>query len=146
MDASDLNELSLHFQLIAPDGPLETDWQRIVNIAADFQLVVGNRVLVSEAHFPIVELALQLERWLECLADAPHEFVYPSLESQIPSLIRISPGVEGWHVSTALADFADGTALTLDDIVAAAQNYLAAVDEAVHSEYGFRLAEVVLPA
>ena len=137
-----LNELSLQFQLTSPDGPLETYWNRLLNVAADFQLVVERRIIFSEEEFPIVELAVQLEAWLERLRDETPEFVYTSIESEIPGLIRFSPGFEGWHVSAAFAEFADATSFNLSEVAAAVRSYVEVVDETVFSEYGFRLGEL----
>ena len=145
MEATELNELSLQFQLTTPDGPLETYWNRLLNVIADFQLVVERRIIFSEEEFPIVELAVQLKAWLERLSDETPEFVYTSLESEIPGLIRLSPGCEGWHVSAAFAEFADATAFNLSEVAAAVRSYVAAVDETVFSEYGFRLGELTAP-
>jgi len=142
VEATELNELSLQFQLTTPDGPLETYWNRLLNVVADFQLVVGRRMIFSEEEFPIVELAVQLDAWLERLSDETPEFVYTSSESQIPGLIRFSPGSEGWHVSAAFAEFADATSFNLSEVATAVRSYVAAVDETVSSEYGFRLREL----
>ncbi len=142
MEATELNELSLQFQLTTPNGPLETYWNRLLNVVADFQLVVERRIIFSEEEFPIVELAVQLEAWLERLRDETPEFVYTSIESEIPGLIRFSPGFEGWHVSAAFAEFADATSFNLSEVAAAVRSYIEVVDETVFSEYGFRLGEL----
>ena len=138
MAAVELSELGLWFQLTPPDGPLDSDWDRLLNVVADFRLVVGNRILFSEANFPIIELAKQLDRWLASVAQSPSAFVYSSLESNVAGIIRIAPGVQGWHISSAFAEFADSTPFSLAEIVAAARSYVTEVEQSVLSEYGFR--------
>jgi hypothetical protein len=140
--AIELSELGFWFQLTPPDGPLDSDWNRLLNVVADFRVVVGHRVLFSEVSFPIIELANQLDRWLASDAQSPSEFIYSSLESNIAGIIRIAPGIQGWHVSSAFAEFADSTPFSLAEIVAAARGYVSAVEQSVLSEYGFRPSEL----
>jgi len=136
------SKLSFRFQLTPPDGPLDSDWNRLLNVVADLQVVVGDRILFSEVNLPIVELANQLDHWLASAAQPTPEFLYSSLESDIVGIIRIAPGVQGWHVSSAFAEFADSTPFSLAEIVAAARSYVTGVEKAVLSEYGFRPSEL----
>ena len=105
-------------------------------------LDAAGRIQFSETQFPVVELALQLERWLGHVAEVPSEFVYTSLESEIPGIIRISSGQQGWHFSSAFSEFADGTSFTLEQVVAATEAYLKAVGDVLFAEYGFRLSDL----
>ena len=142
VEAIELNELGFWFQLTPPEGPLETDRHRLLNVVADFKLVVGQRIIFSEANFPIIELAIQLDRWLGSVTESHTEFVYTSLESGIIGIIRVAPGVEGWHVGSVFAEFADSTPFPLEEVVTAARSYITAVEEAVLAEYGFRPSEI----
>ena len=131
-----LSRLALQFQLTAPDGPLKNNWQRLLGIAADFQLVVDHRVLWSEAHFPVVELARQLSIWLTRASNL-EPFAYASLESDVPGLVRFEPRPSGWAVSSAYQVHPSPTAFSTSELCTAVREFVQRVRESVQQAHGF---------
>ena len=120
------------------------DFQRLLNVAADFRLIVGNRILYSESHFPVVELAFQLISWVDRVTQSCEDFSYDSLDSTIPGLIRIMRGFEGWHLASAHQDFICESTFTLEQILRAVRDFISNIEEQVCKAYGFSVLSLQL--
>jgi len=99
MSGIELSRLSFEFQLTRRGGAPSNRWQRLLNVVADFQLLVDHQVLYSEAEFPVVELASQLSAWLATSPSGPKPFSYDSLESDELGLVRFEPQAGAWLVA-----------------------------------------------
>jgi hypothetical protein len=136
MAGIELSRLAFEFQLAAADGPLQDKWQRLLNVVADFQLVVDQQVLWSESQFPVIEFALQLSAWL---AESPElgSFSYDSLESDVPGLIRFDSSAAGWSVSSAHQPCPSPAIFSEAELCEAARTYIERVSSSVRHAHGF---------
>jgi hypothetical protein len=137
MAGIELSRLALEFQLAPPDGPLQSRRQKLLNVVADFQLVVDHRVLWSEAHFPIVEIASQLHAWLARSPDCRGSFSYDSVESEVPALLRFELDAAGWSVASAHQVGPSQARFSMAELQEAGRDFIERVRTTVRQAHGF---------
>jgi hypothetical protein len=97
--------LRLRFGNVHVDGKLVTRWDRLLRICGDFEVSVDDRVLFQEqVHFPLVEFALELARWLVTASDGGADMIYTSLEADTVGLVHFARGPDGWRVTAGWED------------------------------------------
>jgi hypothetical protein len=99
-------------------------------LVGNFRCIAGSEVLFDDSAFPLGRFAIELRAWLDRVHDQPEPFVFREGGSVLPPVIRIFPGSEGWHVATLQREFASTSAFTLEQVLAAAATFLAALDAA----------------
>jgi hypothetical protein len=65
---------------------------------AEFSIRIDERLWLSEAEFPVVELAAQLHAWLD--SGATGDFFYESLEDDEPFLLHFGKLEDGWRLTS----------------------------------------------
>jgi hypothetical protein len=137
MAGVELSRLGFEFQLAPADGPLQDQWQRLLNVVADFQLVVDHQVLWSEANFPVIELAWQLSTWLAESPKTLGPFSYDSLESEVPGLVCFEPSASGWSVASAYQARPSLARFSMEELCEAAREFIERVRASVQQAHGF---------
>lgn len=118
--------MKLVFGRLRADRPaLESRWDVLLGIVADFSILVGGRRLLHEKMFPVVELAASLKRWLDDLdRGATGDFSYESMESAEGPLLQFLRRDAGWNVRSALQEYEEEQVLTTDEIRNAASQFV----------------------
>jgi hypothetical protein len=94
----------------------------------DFRLIVGSEVVFEDGAFPLDQFADALREWLARSGDAPQPFVFREGSPVLPPVIQISPGIEGWHVTSVQREFSSPLAFTQKAVEEAAERFIAELD------------------
>ena len=137
MSGIEISRLTFEFQLSPPDGALSNRWERLLNVVADFQLVVDHEILYSEAQFPVVEFASQLSAWLANSPSGLKPFSYDSLESDELGLVRFEPQADAWRVAAAHQARPSSARFSTAELCEACHRFLDQVRSAVQQAHAF---------
>lgn len=108
-------------------------WQIYLLISGRFSIEVFGRVWFQEVHVPLVELGVQLSKWIrEAGAD---DFEYESMEAAEGALFRFSRVEDGWRMYSSSAEFRCMEVFTFEELKCEAENYLASLLLALWNEY-----------
>jgi hypothetical protein len=103
----------------------------LLGVVANLSIVVGQRCLLREEMFPVVELAAALRRWLDDLdRGSVRDFSYESMESAEGPLIQFLRQDAGWRVCSPLQEFEEIRLFTTDDVRDAARQFVEDVQRA----------------
>ena len=116
--------LELRFEGIGEDPPIRDQYDLLLRIEARLVAEASGVVILDEPHFPIVELASQLSKWLA--SGAATDFNYESMDAEDVILwFRSSPGGwsvgSDWDIATVQRGFARA------DLIDAASKFVQAV-------------------
>jgi len=107
----------------------------LLGVVADFSVVVGERRLLHEEMFPVVELAAALMRWLGDLdRGIATDFSYESMESAEGPLLQFLRHDAGWIVRSPLQDTEQGCALTTGEVRRAAHQFVEGVQRSAAAQ------------
>lgn len=128
-------------------GPLSADrdilsetWDVLLGIVSDFSVRVGERTLVYEQMFPVVELAASLKAWLNDVErGVVREFAFESLESADGVLLSFSPQDEGWKLRSTLQEYEERGIFSVIEVRAAASRFIDDLRRQAAAELGLRL-------
>lgn len=96
----------------------------VVRVTARFALVVGGRVVYSEAEFPVVELAAALFRWCELPAYARIDFEFDSMSTPEPGWVWIRREGQAWRVGSLHQEYPEMREFTTDQIQHAVRRFV----------------------
>jgi hypothetical protein len=100
----------------------------LIRVVGLFAIVVDAKRWYEEQDFCLLEFANALIEWLEELSNGPTDFVYASLESAEPVLIRFGYVGEGkWQIRSPHEAYREERPFSTDDLRRAAEQYLADV-------------------
>jgi hypothetical protein len=119
---SSTKSLEFEFQLSDPDGALVEDWQILLHIVADFQVLVDSRVLYREQQFCVVDFAVALHRWV---GEEPKlDFIYESMESEEPGLVWVRASGSGWRVGSVHQEYDEEEVFSSEQVSEAAGAFI----------------------
>lgn len=107
------------------DGTLQNRWDALLRVVADVRIWVSGEIWYEEEEFCVVELGRALAGWLEASPENRGDFVYESMESDEPELIRFSrSGADSWKVSSPFQMYSELRCFTSSTIQEAAIGFL----------------------
>jgi hypothetical protein len=114
---------------IRRDGALKTQWDILLKIVGEIEIVVEENIVYEESEFPVVELARQLHGWLE--GGSRDVFKYKSLDSDQDCLFEFVPVEEDkWQIVSGESIGSINSLVRTEDLVVAVREYIARVSEA----------------
>jgi hypothetical protein len=123
---------------------LNSRWDVLLGVVADFSIAVGERCLLHEEMFPVVELAVSLKGWIDDLEKgAVHDFWYESMESTEGPLLQFMKWDSGWKVRSPLQDFELEDVLTTEDLCAAACQFVEGIQQEAAAQLGLDLGSLI---
>jgi hypothetical protein len=126
------------------NGPVRSVDELELKVGADFELLVGERVIYREVEFTVVELRFVLDRWMrESGPDSAVNFVFVSVESDERGLVWFKRQPGGYRVGSVHQEFESSEVFTLDEARLAARRFIEDVDRWVLDELGVDLASTV---
>lgn len=119
----------------------------LLDVGADLELRVHDRVLFREPDFPVLELAVALLRWIpaaESLGEGESlDFDYTSAEAEESPLIAFAGGSGGYFIRSPWQVEMQEAALPLGDLIWATREYVARVTSSLESELGIDIEDVL---
>jgi hypothetical protein len=126
-----LDFLAFEFELPERVGAGDAgDVDRPAGLLAELRLFAGSALVYRDRDFPVVDLALALSKWLEHVEQTGAPFGYGRPSAALPALFEFFRGAEGWHVRSIQQEFASPAVFTLEQVVAEASRFVAAVQSA----------------
>ena len=114
--------ISFDFGELHVDGrPSKEPYDILLKVVATFSLRIGDASLFSEEEFPVVELAVDLRRWLKQGDES--EFRFESLDYEQP-LFWFKPEEGGWRVESAWQKGPVHRLVSLGELKSAATSYV----------------------
>ena len=138
---SSTKTLRFDFQLSDPDGALVEDWQILLRIVADFQVLVDSRVLHQEQQFCVVEFADALHRWLR--EGTKLDFIYTSLESEESGLVWVKASGSDWRVGSVHQEYDESAVFSLAQVSEAAETFIAELKKEVAAKLDIDLHGII---
>jgi hypothetical protein len=137
-------KMSLAFENLHGDGPLESKWDRLLKIVGDFEIQIDERCLFFGSEFPLVEFWLQLTRWLGQLEedDPPSDFEYVSMESEQEPLIWFRRSAGGWTIGGVNPEYDEPHQFQLEELVDPSRQFLRDLEGAVRKRFRVELPEL----
>ena len=100
---------------------------------------IDGQLFYRDEEFPLVELALSLEEWLQ--SDSA-DFTFVSIESDGQPILWANQKQDGWHVGAVDQLFDDAEPHDHSEIVRAFAGYVGAVNSWTKAELGVALADI----
>jgi hypothetical protein len=114
----------------------------LVGAIATFTICVGERELYREVMFPMVELAVALQRWLGQGLPLGEAFEFVSLESDDHGLVWIQPSAHGWRVGSLHQEYPELKLWSTEEVADAVGVFVDGVERWLTSETGVNLASL----
>jgi hypothetical protein len=129
------------FGTLRTDRPaLESRWDVLLGVVADFSIVIGERLLLHEEMFPILELAMALKRWNDDHdGGVIRDFSYESMESAEGPLLQFLRKDNGWNVRSPHQEFEEERLFTTDEIRDATHQFVEDVQRAAAAQLGLEV-------
>jgi hypothetical protein len=138
----------LRFERLRIDAEVgHPSWNPLLRIVAVFTLASGSVTIYSEPDFPVVELAVQLARWVDRVrAGGVGDFSYVTLESDEPEWIGFHQVADGvFKVRARYQETDDPETRSLEELVEASDQYIATLVPAVRQKLGIDIAPLLRP-
>lgn len=101
----------------------------LLGVEATLRLTSGDgRLVYEEPFFPVVELALAIQDWLEAGIGAGEDFSFESVESDEAGLLWCRLHGRGWRIGALEQEFADMTVYETAHIAEAFSAFVRDVD------------------
>ena len=114
----------------AQERPIRNRWDLLLGVVATFRILILSQVIYEEHLFPIVELRVQLARWLGSGFPLGQDFEFVSMESDEPGLVWIRAQPSGdWRVGSAQQDEPSLVLLASQDVVETGLHFVEEVDQ-----------------
>jgi hypothetical protein len=116
----------------------------LLGVVATFEIMVGERILYHEEEFPIVELRVQLVRWIDDGFISGVDFTLDSMESDEPGMVWFRKDAEGgWRAGSLFQEYIEVAVWSNSDVLNSVTRFVTEVDDWVDANLGVRVAEVV---
>jgi hypothetical protein len=110
----------------------------LLRISADFRITIGGRVWFSEPDFPVVELAVAAQGWLQSGGD----FEFATMEAAETPFLWIRGTAEGCELGAVWQAFVADAPLPCDSLRAEFARFVTAVDQRVRGELNINIPEL----
>lgn len=111
---------------VRAECPLDTHWDVLIHVVGRVRVTTGAGLWLTEPDLCVVELADAAAYWLS--QPAPETFVYSSLESSEPWLLRFEEEETGrWAGASPWQQFRDDETCSLEELRQALVGYVADV-------------------
>jgi hypothetical protein len=129
------------FDALRLDRPaLKSRWDVLLGVVADFSIVIGERLLLHEEMFPILELARALKHWSDdCDGGVIRDFSYQSMESAEGPLLEFVQRDNGWSVRSPHLEYSEERVLTFDEVRDAARQFVEDAQRAAATQLGLEV-------
>jgi hypothetical protein len=118
-------EIVFEFTVTSADSSsLHERWQVLLGVVGNLSVEVCGRTLYREVEFPLVELAVDLSRWLQEVDQTNESFVFRSMESEEAGLIWIKRDDGLWGVGSVHQDHKDEHTFSLGEVASAVRVYI----------------------
>lgn len=133
--------MRLIFGPLRLDPPLQTSspLDVLASVVSEFEVWAGERVLLREDSFPIVELAGALQRWSREPPVHRRNFEFDSMDFDEPGAYWIRREGSGWRVGSLPQEFPDATVRSLDVIDVSIRDLVNRLEVAARAELGLDL-------
>lgn len=123
------------------DGPINHEAAALVRIIADFELIVDKQVVYAEPDVPVLELAVELGKWLKRGMSERHGFTYNSMEAERP-LLSFSPvEPEQWKIEATLQQGPAPSTVSSSDLSNAIEDFVSGVSDDAESKFGISVGQ-----
>jgi len=86
---------------MSESNDLSARWQLYLRIAAQIAVEIDSNAVYREELFPVVEFAMQADRWAGNVGEDGPDFTYQSIESDEPALLWFRRGSDGWKIGSS---------------------------------------------
>jgi len=130
------DQIELAFSSLASTVDNEGEWwQLILRITADFRIRIGTSSFYSEVDFPIVEFAVETQKWL---VGRKGSFVYSSMESDENPLLSFNlSSKEKYTVQSPHQIFRYDEEISESHLAEVLSLFIIDVTTRIHRELGF---------
>ena len=125
-------EFALEFSGLCAEGPLNDQYEKLLNIQAHLRITVGGREWFSQPMFPIVELAAAVHRWLGRGGD----FVFETMEAEESPFLWVRNDAGGCMVGAAWQVYQEQRLLSCEQVRNAWEQFINRVVEKVRARFG----------
>ena len=138
--------IEFRFEKLRLDGnALETDWDVLLRLVADFSIVVPAAPipLYREEEFCVVEFAMQITQWLANVHRDPIDFSYNTMESDETGLVSINKQQHGWRVAALHQDYSEDRLFSIAEIENAVGAFVTRLKQEVRERFRQEISHLV---
>lgn len=128
--------------LVSEGRPIGTE-DLLVRAGADFEIVVGERVLYFEIDFPVIELAAALAHWSDVAAPLDADFEFDSMSAPEPGWVQIRRESAGWRLGSLHQEYPEMGVFTTDEVESAVRRFTRSLARASREQLNLDLKEWV---
>jgi hypothetical protein len=124
-------------------GRVDSDLDIIVGVEGEFALYIDDLLLYSDEWCCLVELAAQVNWWLDAVRSEPWDFQYTSIESDEAGLIWIKYSAPGWRIGSVHQAYDENRYFTLAEIADPFAQYVDQVRAELRPVLGGRIDAII---
>ena len=123
-------------QLSADPRDPRDDVGPVANVGGALSIDATGQTVCSEVAFPVVELALALERWRRARQHTESNFEFDSMSAEGRGLVWIRRSEGGWCIGSVAQGPADTPTFSTEEIDGAMDAYLAQLADLIGEAFG----------
>ena len=127
----------------ADSSSLRERWQVLLGVVGDLSVEVCGRTLYREVEFPLVELAVDLSKWLQKVEKTNESFVFASMESEEPGLVWLRCEDERWRVGSVHQEYEEKRTFSLCEVASAARAYIDRLTDTLLQIHGIDIRDLL---
>jgi len=119
---------------------IEKDWQLILRIVADFEILINGKVFFNEPQFPVVEFAMQAAAWSR---NVKENFDYESMESDESPLIWFNSKNDNYTVGSPWQKYEERNPIEREVLQTSLNNFIEALRKELVSDYEIDISHLI---
>lgn len=108
----------------------------LLGVVANFEILIGERLLFAEADFPVLEFARSAHIWLSDEDHGTSNFEYDSAESAESGLVWFRREGSGWRVGSLFQEYPATRTFSLDEIEQTVERFIQNLTQECRSHLG----------
>lgn len=138
------SKVALRFSVTSADKhSLQEKRQVLLGVVGDLCVEVSGRTLYREVQFPLVELAVALNRWLKLVGQTGESFVFTSMEAEESGLVWIKDDRGRWRIGSVHQEYEERQTFRLQEVKAVARAYIEQLTGELHRSYGIDISNLL---
>jgi len=113
-----------------------------LHVVATFSVIVNHQVIYEMELFPVVEFAINSQRWSSEVGLTQEDFSYTSLEAEEEGLVWFKKQSDGWRVGSILQQCECTLALGLKEIQRSVDEYYVGLRGAIKQQFGLDIEDL----